>query len=181
MSESKKDQIMKNNVILTFALIIFSAFTFKAQAQLSVGAGLAFGTEIANIGITAKGHYGINEIWEGAASFTFFLTGEDAPGVDLNVWEFNADAHYLVSNNDKFSFYPLAGLSLAGVSIDFNTGIPGFDGKTSATEVGLNIGAGGELKFSDSLSGVAEIKYVIGGFDQLVANVGVLFALGGGN
>lgn len=160
-------------------LIFFGLFSIysNSYAQVKIGAGLAYGTGINNIGITAKGHYQVNEVWEGAASFTFFLTGEDAPGIDLNVWEFNADAHYIVSSNDKFTFYPLAGLSIAGVTVDFNTGFPGLDGKSTNTELGINLGAGIELGISNAISGVAEVKYVAGGFDQLVLNAGILFAL----
>lgn len=169
---------MKNKLIIS---ILILSFSITSQAQLSLGAGLAYGTGIDNLGITAKGQYAINETFDGAASFTFFLTGEDAPGVDLDVWEFNVDAHYLLSNTDKYSFYPIGGISIAGVKIDINTGIPGFDGSNTATEIGLNIGAGGTLKFSESLSGVGELKYVIGGFDQLVANVGILFTLNSKN
>jgi len=170
---------MKNNLKSISILLVFLFSLTTSSAQIKLGAGLAFGTDIANIGITAKGHYDFTEEWDGAASFTFFLAGEDTPGVDLNVWEFNADAHYIVSSNDKFTFYPLAGLSIAGVTIDFNTGIPGFDnGSRTNTEVGINLGAGIELGLTESISGVAEIKYVAGGFDQLVLNAGVLFALG---
>ncbi len=170
---------MTNKLFSILPLFIAAFFIVQPlNAQTKIGAGLAFGTEISNIGITAKAQHGFTEVWEGAGSFTYYLTGEDAPGVDLNLWTLNFDAHYILSSTDNFNFYPLAGLNIAGVTVDFDTGFPGFDGSNTSTEVGLNIGAGGELKFSESLSGVAELKYVLGDFDQLVINAGVLFAIG---
>ena len=168
---------MKNflKFLCVFAFSIFMCNT--SFAQIKLGGGIAYGTEIEELGITAKGHYAFTEVWEGAASFTFFFTGEDVPGADLRIWEFNADAHYILTTTDKFAFYPLAGLNITGVTIDIDSPIPGFGGKTSNSEVGLNAGAGIELFINENISAVGELKYVLSDFDQLVINVGILFGL----
>ena len=147
---------------------------------MAIGGGLAFGTNIESLGITLKANYPFTEEWEGSGSFTYFIPKNENEFLDINLWEFNANAHYVVLSEEKFTFYPLAGLSIAGVTFDYNNlGNPFFTGADgTSTEVGLNIGAGGTFIFSEKISGFAEAKYVIGGFDQLVGNVGILFQIG---
>ena len=52
--------------------------------------------------------------------------------------------------------------------------------ETEATDssVGFNIGGGGSTAFSDAITGFAEIKFVLGDYDQPVATAGVLFFFG---
>ena len=173
---------MKLSLRLLITLLICSFNFSTTHAQLSLGGGLAFGTDIESVGITVRGVYPFNDEWEGAGSFTYFIPKNESDVLKISLWEFNADAHYILNSTEKFTFYPLAGLSIAGVTFDFsdlnNPFFNDLDGTT--TEVGLNIGAGGTLLFSESLTGYGELKYVIGGFDQLVINIGVLFQLNKG-
>ena len=156
--------------------LALALFTLPLFAQINVGGGLSFGTEIENIGITAKATYGIDDQWEGGASFTYFLPKSFGP-VDWTFWAINLDAHYLKNVSDKFTIYPLAGLNIGGITIDSDS-FGGFNpGSTTNTEIGVNIGGGAYLNISEKLKGFGEIKYVIGGFDQLTLGAGVLFSL----
>ena len=161
--------------ILALLLVIgFTSFQNKATAQLAVGGGLAYGSDIESAGVQVGGTYFLLEE-QGirlAADLIFFFPGEDGFGVDVNVWEFNANGHYIFNEADAFLAYALAGISLATVSVD----IAGF-GEASDSELGLNAGAGIEY----SIGGVklyAEGKIVLGGFDQLVLSGGVRVPIG---
>lgn len=161
------------NIFLICSLIAFSQITY---AQLSVGGSLAFGSEIENIGISAKGNYLITDTWEGSAGFTFFLP-KGSSAANLTLWTVNFDGHYLKNLNDKFSIYPLAGLNISTFSLDIDLGPFGND-KARNTEIGLNLGGGVLVNISEKMNGFAEAKYVLSDFDQLVLNVGVLFGIG---
>ena len=53
----------------SFFFLLFAAFT--AEAQVSVGPGLAYGFDIEELGIQARGQYSFNETWRGEADFIF--------------------------------------------------------------------------------------------------------------
>ena len=152
----------------------------EAAAQLQVGGGLAFGTDIEAAGIQAGGTYFLLEE-QGirlALDLIFFFPGEDAVGFDINVFEINANGHYIFNEGDAFIAYALAGLSLATVSVDVDLGPFGGTQSASDSELGLNAGAGIEY----SIGGVklyGEGKLVLGGFDQFVISGGVRVPIGG--
>ena len=83
---------------------------------------------------------------------------------------------YLKPLNDKFTVYGLAGLNFTSWSVDHK--IVGFDIGGGGTNLGVNVGGGSYLNINDKMKGFGELKYVIGNFDQLVLNVGVLFGVG---
>ena len=152
---------------LVLVLLFMSTSVF---GQLQLGAGLAYGTDIddGSIGIQVRGIYGITEQWGAGADFIFYLIGED----DVSAYEFNANAHYIFSNTEKFTLYGLAGINVIRIEVD-----AGPFGSISASETGLNIGAGGKMAFTEKLSGIAEVKYAISDADQLVLAAGILFNL----
>lgn len=154
-------------ILVLLAFLAATCVTNELKAQFSLGGGIAYGTEIKELGIQARGIYTINEQWRGGADFVYWLVGDG-----VTSWELNANGHYVFTEDD-FLAYGLAGLNLASVSVDL-----GPFGSASETEIGLNLGVGGQLKFSDAISGIAEIKYTIGGYDQLGLSAGVLFSLG---
>ena len=146
-------------------LLLFAGFGLTAQAQLSVGGGLAFNLEAEELGINVRGMYDINGTWRGQAGYTFYLTGE---GADFS--EINLNANYVFSDNgDGTKFYALAGLNFFTVSFD----LFGLDG--SATETGFNLGAGANIGLSDNLSLFGEAKYILSDFDGLGLFAGVWY------
>lgn len=155
----------------------FAMISMPLFAQWNAGGGIAFGSEIERIGFTAKATYDINEQWEASGGFTYFIP-RDFGTFDWTVWTIDADAHYLKNMSDKFTLYGLAGLNFTNWSIGYvdiggGFGFPGGGG----TNLGVNVGGGSYLNFNDKMKGFAELKYVIGNFDQLVLNAGVLFGL----
>lgn len=172
---------MKRQMNFLFVTVMLFLACSYTNAQLQLGGGLGYGTQIESVGITVKGNYPFNEQWEGSGSFGYFFPNTGTEFLELRYWELNADGHYIVKSTEKYTFYPLAGLNIAGISWDYENlpSTPFIPTDNSDTEIGLNIGVGGTLIFSESLSGYAEIKYTLSGYDQLIANVGVLFRLGG--
>ncbi len=158
---------------LKAVVALFMLIPIYSQAQLELGGGLAFGTDIENLGITAKGRFDINEELKVSPSITYFFT-DDAGYIKTNLFSIDGDVHY-VFVLESVELYPLAGLSIGIVSVDFDT--PGFDTDASDTEVGLNLGGGVRYGFTENIIGFGEIKIVVGGFDQVIITAGVLVPL----
>jgi opacity protein-like surface antigen len=151
---------------LVFALCLLGST--QVSAQLSAGAGLAFGSETEDLGIRATALYQFNENWRAATDFIWYLDGEE----DVSVWELNLNAHYIFFEDGKFLAYGLAGLNLVGVSVDL-----GPLGDESDTEGGINLGVGGQYKINETISIQSELKYSLSDFDQIVFGIGALIAI----
>jgi outer membrane immunogenic protein len=148
----------------------------NSQAQIGLGAGLAYGTEIENIGIQLGGTYVINEDFRAAVDIIYYFPKEEEGGfVETKWFEFNANAHYIFFQDDSMNAYAIGGLNYTSLTVDVE--IPGF-GSASASdgEVGLNLGIGAmiDVGFSNLYG---EAKYVLGNADQLSIAVGLRFAL----
>jgi hypothetical protein len=154
-------------LLILFSMVLFS-FQMQGQIGIQVGGGLAFGTWQSDIGIQLNSHFEITEEWEGSGSFTFFFAGD---GYDI--WTLDLDAHYVFEGGDGLYYWPQAGLNITNYSIP---GFSGFGG-ASFSDVSISIGGGAEKEFTDSMSGVVGLKYVLSGADQLVASATVLFRL----
>jgi hypothetical protein len=160
--------------ILSIVLISFAGL--KSQAQLKLGAGLAYATQLNGIGISANGVYGFNEKWEGAGTFTYYFKHNL-----VSWWSLGAAAHYVFMSSDKSALYGIGGLEIVGWKVDapdFGIYIPGYSGSTtSGTDFGLILGAGGRLNFSDKMAGFGELKIGIKSGTYIGLNAGLLFSL----
>lgn len=98
------------------------------------------------------------------ASFDYFFEKDDT-----NMWDINANFHYLVPVADKVRFYPLVGLGIVSF----------YDSLTDATvKLCLNAGGGIQYKLADDLAIGAEAKYqIINRHNQLVVGIGVALDL----
>ncbi len=162
---------------LTLLAIITIAFAFNSFAQIRAGGGLVYGTEQKTIGFNLRGQYSITDDIDVVGGLTFYLPNKEKQTIlfatiesKTTMWAFDVDGHYNFSLIDKLKAYPIAGLNIAGVSVEVN------GTKASDTEVGLNIGAGANYEISDQLAGFFETKYTIGNFDQAVISLGVLYS-----
>ncbi|NIN72286.1 MAG: hypothetical protein GTO46_10300, partial [Gemmatimonadetes bacterium] len=102
----------------------------------------------------------------------FFPEGE---GFDY--WEANANLAYKISNPSPVSPYLGVGLNLARASVRVEA-----EGDTvdrSSSEFGVNLLGGARLKLT-SFMPFAEARYELGGGEQFVATVGLLFNVGRG-
>ncbi|MDA7501695.1 outer membrane beta-barrel protein [Chitinophagales bacterium] len=153
---------MKNLLKIAFLATILFCAGNTLDAQTKVGGGLTYSLkEGVGIGINARAAFGITETIDIVPSLNFFF-----PEVG-SLMGFNGDVHYNIEAGDALNVYPLAGLNYTRVSAN------GF----SAGEIGFNLGGGASFAVSDNLDGFAEVKYVVGDFDQLAITVGILFGL----
>ncbi len=159
---------------LLFLGACFLGLSNFAHAQIKAGGGLSLGTDAnggdLGVGVHLRGVYEINPEWRGALDLNFFFV--DDP---LSFWDLNTNANYVFLNNETSMLYALAGLNIATVKVSLDLGPFGGNVSESATEVGLNIGGGGELVLSDQINGFGEIRYVLGDADQLVLTAGILY------
>lgn len=156
-------------LLVVFTLVFFLLGSKDLKAQLSVGPGIAYGLDVEELGIMVKGIYSFSDTWRGNADFIYYLDGFEG----ISLWEANLNANFVFSQSDGFDVYAIGGLNLITASVSF------LGSTVSSTEVGLNLGAGGQIFISDKLSVVAELKYGISEADQLVIALGAQFALGG--
>ena len=84
-------------------------------------------------------------------------------GIDM--FDINANAHYLFPMASNVRVYPLAGLTFARWDL----------GKVT-TRLGVNIGGGAEMDITDDLILNFELKYqTVSDLDQAIFNVGVAY------
>lgn len=158
---------------LSMMLVIGISSTATAQeGAFTIGAGLAYGSEIGGdgeMGLDLHALYGVTNDIRVGAGFTYYLV--DAPaGVDFSASELNLDGHYMFMNDSELAVYGLAGLSIGMVSVE-SGGISNSD-----SEIGINLGGGLEYNMG-SIALFAEPKYTISGFEQFVVKGGVRFGL----
>lgn len=150
-----------------------------AAGEMKFGAGLLYGTEVEQPGLRLDGVYRINKDFRAGLDLGFYLPDEQSvtffgqtTTVTSNFLEINANAHYIYYNDAESGImaYALAGLNFARVSVESEGS--GGSSSNSDSETGINIGTGGEyaLDFGDLF---AEIKYDIGGFEQLYIAAGI--------
>ena len=196
---------MKKILILFVFIVLASIQSNHAQTSegdIAIGGGLAFGTgalmevpgpggDLNNsIGIQLGGYYTISETIRAGLDFIYYLPASESVedfGVtieeDLNVFEINANAHYIFVDESDFLVYGLGGLNITSVKTEVEAedseglieeGVDGID----ASEIGLNLGGGIESEIDFGIL-YGEVKYAnLGGdADQLVISAGLRFLL----
>ena len=160
--------MMKKLTTLVFAMLLTTAFSTTAVAQISVGGGLVYGTDLEELGIQVGGTYVLNENMRLGADVIYWLM-ESGEGFSVTFLEVNANFNYIFYDENDLILYGLGtlGIHYAKVSSDFG-GLFSY----SDTELGLGIGAGLEY----NLGGVklyVEPRFFLSGFDQLALAAGV--------
>lgn len=181
-----------------FLIMLLAAATMNAQFT-KIGGGLAGGSGIAwNNEMDEKSHrtgypavrfdgiYEISVPLHLQPSFTVYMPritktsmGTFSERQIVSCMMFDADAHYVFNSLDKMEFYGLAGLNVTFIGMKWVTDYDGTVSKSKDTDnaFGLNIGAGTYFKLTEQFDIQGEIKYILGKYDQLLVNVGVLINL----
>ena len=166
---------MKNLFKTLVAAILFFAVT-EASAQISVGGGLVYGTDINNIGISANGKYEINEKWSAAPAFTYFLKKDY-----VNWSALDLDANYQLTEIENIgSLYAIGGINMTfyKVKIDADFGEFGdFSSSSTGSNAGVNLGLGLNVPAGDNFIIAPEIKYSISNGSYLRAGVKIMFGI----
>ncbi len=175
MFNLKKQQMKKTVVSMIFILGIFC--TTQAQEDTRIGAFLAYGSEIENLGIGANAEFPIVENLTISPSIIYYLPKEEF-GIKINWLEVNANANYYFVSSEAIDVYALGGLNYSSVKVSYD-GDTFFGESYSASDgrFGLNLGGGINIETGGSIVPFAELKYVLIDGGQLVAAAGVKFNL----
>lgn len=149
-------------------LLFLAGIQFTANAQLKLGAGIAYGTEGSDLGLQFRGVYTITDPWRAAADYIYYFDGVE----DLSIWELNFNGHYVFINDEKKTLYALAGLNIIKANYDSASGL------ADNSDTGLNLGGGIEIPLS-RVEIYAEARFTLGGSDQLLLCGGVQIPIGG--
>ena len=159
------------------ALVAFIGMSVQAQSvkgDMAAGVNVAYGTKdgFSNFGIGAKFQYNLSDAIRIEPSATYFFKKDYT-----KMWDANVNIHYLFNVAEKFTVYPLAGVSLVGMKaeVDLDFGVMDF-GEVSASETkfGANLGGGAQYWLTESFALNFEVKY------QLVSDFNrPVFSLGG--
>ncbi|WP_420575833.1 outer membrane protein [Ekhidna sp.] len=149
---------------LIFSVLLITVISFSSQAQKTIGAGLAYGSEIENLGIGINAEFDLNDQIDISPSFIYYFKKNN-----VTLWELNGNINYIFSSSGP-TFYGIAGLNITGVKVD-----AGVFGDRSDSELGLNLGVGASFAQSGSVIPFAEAKYVLSNYDQLSLFGGVRF------
>lgn len=171
---------MKKTMILLAALMCMAGSTQvcaqeKGDMAAGLHLGLGVGDGITNFGIGAKFQWNVINNLRLEPSFNYFFESDL-----VSMWDLNANVHYQFALGEVVSLYPLAGLSVMGVSVDVPTVDLGpfgsYGGSASDTSIGANIGAGADFKVAESWVVNVEAKYRIGGdWSRFIATAGVAY------
>jgi opacity protein-like surface antigen len=161
--------------IAILSVIILHGLVANAQdSKILVGGGLNYSTDLNNVGFAIDGAYRIDDKWEAAAGFAYYLKKDY---VNWSMLDF--DAHYVFANVDNISIYGLAGINVTfwKVKLPDDWGVMGVDTSVKGSEIGLNFGAGARMPLKDKWAVSGEVKFTAGQFNFLTIGVGVSYAL----
>lgn len=155
------------SILLVTVLFIFGSVQ-QGQAQIQLGGGLAFGTDVEEIGLQVNGTYSVTPEIRIAPDFTYYFA-DDIGTTDVNYSELNVNGHYIFATNEtnELVVYGLAGLHIAFIEV----------GALSDNDVGINLGTG--LEYNVGFGNLfGEVKFNVGGFEQFGLAAGVRVPIG---
>jgi opacity protein-like surface antigen len=170
--------------IFYIAIFLLSLSSAYAQ-QTTVGAGLAYGSEVEQAGIVINGQYFFNDKVAVAPSLLFYFPNTQrysgsgfTTEARTSVWEFNADVNYYFYSKDMIKLFGVGGLNITGIKSTVKT-TGNFNQKNSAsdTEAGINLGIGTDVNLGSNIVPFIVLKYTVSDFDQLVIQGGVRFVI----
>ena len=165
--------------LFIICLLAFIGLNVQAQTKSDKAAGvnISYGTKdgFSNFGIGAKFQYNFTDAIRIEPSATYFFKKDYT-----SMWDVNVNLHYLFSVADKFTIYPLAGVSLVGVSVDIPTieygGYEIEGGSASESKFGFNLGAGAQYWVTETLGLNLDIKYqIVSDFDRPIFSLGAAY------
>jgi len=169
----------KVNFLVSIAVLhLTCSLTAIAQTDTKIGALIAYGTEIENVGIGANAEFPIIDQLTISPSIIYYLP-KDESGLKINWFEINANANFYLLDNDSMGIYARAGLNYSNVKVKYEDNEFGYMGDFSASDgrFGLNLGGGANFILSRNITPFAEIKYVLIDEGQLVIAGGIKFSI----
>lgn len=160
--------LFRKAMFVLVATLVACSVNAQEKGDMAAGLNLSYGTKdgFSNFGIGAKFQYNLTDAFRIEPSATYFLKKDN-----VNMWDINANVHYLFHVGDSFVIYPLAGLTFVGwkVSVEWED----MGASASETKFGANLGAGAQYWLTSSFGLNLEAKY------QIVSNIDrPIFSLG---
>ncbi len=157
---------MKKFIIAACLTIVSLGSAFAQQGKQAFGIQLNYGTEIESLGIGAKYQYNFTDAFRFEPSINYFFGKHKVDMFDLN-----ANVHYLLPIERNITLYPLAGLTYSRWHQDL-----GNNTSWNKGHLGVNLGAGAEFALNADWTMNFELKYqLVKDFDQAVINVGIAY------
>ena len=172
-------------IFIFFYFILFIKISGQGFAQsTALGGGISFGTgceyhhvHTGRMGIRVIGVHNLNQSFFISTALTFFLPEKEDfyDGTrSSTLWMVDVEGQYFLYSRDEFLCYALGGLSTTGLISNYKGESPDLYPDYSDQAIGLNLGAGANLSFTENVIFFGEMKYVVGKYNQLIASVGVL-------
>ena len=156
---------MKKFIVLFSMMFFIMGSAFAQKGIQAAGVHLSYGTKIESFGIGVKYQYNITDNIRLEPSMNYFFANNN-----VDMFDINANVHYLFPMASNIRIYPLAGLTFA----KWNSSLIG--GETHLTRLGVNIGGGAEMDITDKLMLNFELKYqLVNDFDQAIFNLGIAY------
>lgn len=150
---------MKTKVFF-LALVSLMLIASSSMAQIKVGGGIWYGSDINTVGISVDGKYLFTEEWAAAGRFTYFFDS------DINWSSLDLDANYTFTTIENVgTLYGLAGLDFLFFKYDIGIDMGGYgmySDSFNETYVGFNLGLGMNYALSETLDLNPELRYTFG-------------------
>ena len=148
-------------MVLACCAVLGLAAHAQKKGDQAFGVNLSYADDLETVGLGVKYQYSFTKRIRGEASFDYFLEKNE-----LNVWDLNANVHYLFPLDKKFTLYPLAGVTFVHASAF----------SVSDSNFGINLGGGGSYEIDSKWRANVEMKYqAFDGGGQFVPSIGLAY------
>lgn len=166
--------LFKKAMFILVATLVVGSVNAQEKGDMAAGLNLSYGTKngFSNFGIGAKFQYNLTDAFRIEPSATYFLKKDN-----VNMWDINANVHYLFHLGDSFVVYPLAGLTFVGWKVSASVEYEGIKvgGSVSETKFGANLGAGAQYWLTSSFGLNFEAKYqIVSDIDRPIFSLGAV-------
>lgn len=158
--------LFRKAMFILVAALVACSVNAQEKGDMAAGLNLSYGTKdgFSNFGIGAKFQYNLTDAFRIEPSATYFLKKDN-----VNMWDINANVHYLFHIGDSFVLYPLAGLTFVGWKVSWE------GASVSETKFGANLGAGAQYWLTSSFGLNFEAKYqIVSDIDRPVFSLGAV-------
>jgi len=177
-------------ILISLSIILLPSSFLNAQFT-GLGGGTGFTTgyhfhdapydynKSGNFFGSVKGIYELDLPLHISPSITFFIPHIDKQPdtkTTVSTLMFDINGHYVFNSLNRMEFYGLAGIDI--LLAWKKTKYTSFTEKESDNALGLNLGAGTNIKITEQLYIYAEAKYILSRLDQFLINAGVMINIG---
>ncbi|MEJ2005442.1 MAG: outer membrane beta-barrel protein [Cyclobacteriaceae bacterium] len=155
-------------VLLT--LIIGCCFALTSEAQTRLGAGLAWGSDVDDLGLGINGEFFVKDNISINPGLILYFE-DNGRYDDRDWWEINVNGNFYFATEGSVDFYGVGGINLTTRSIKSG------GERDGDTELGVNLGIGANFNTNGSILPYTQFKYIAGNYDQAVLFFGIKFPI----